>query len=94
VSITDDRTAEDHHQDDHPPVSAHCPADRSGRRGHEHAAPRSLESVGARAIHVLLDQRVFHLGQTESELFARILSDPAPPVGALSALNKNRPPWE
>jgi uncharacterized protein (DUF1778 family) len=53
-----------------------------------------LESARARAVDVLLDQRVFHLDEAASEAFARALDAPPVPVDALKRLMHSRAPWE
>jgi uncharacterized protein (DUF1778 family) len=53
-----------------------------------------LESARQRAVDVLLDQRVFHLDEAESEAFAQALDNPPTPVEALRQLFKSRAPWE
>jgi uncharacterized protein (DUF1778 family) len=53
-----------------------------------------LESARQRAIDVLLDQRVFHLGEAASEAFVQALENPPAPVDALRALMKSKAPWE
>ncbi|HVM23320.1 MAG TPA: DUF1778 domain-containing protein [Sphingomicrobium sp.] len=53
-----------------------------------------LESARQRAVDVLLDQRVFHLDEAESEAFAQVLDNPPAPVDALRKLFKSKAPWE
>ena len=53
-----------------------------------------LESARARAVDVLLDQRVFHLGADAGEAFAQLLENPPAPVAALRKLMASKAPWE
>lgn len=53
-----------------------------------------LESARARAVDVLLDQRVFHLDAAASHAFAEALDQPPAPLEALRKLVKSKAPWE
>jgi uncharacterized protein (DUF1778 family) len=53
-----------------------------------------LESARQHAIDVLLDQRLFSLGEQEYEGFINALDNPPEPPERLKALFKERAPWE
>ena len=53
-----------------------------------------LESARARAVDVLLNQRVFHLDAAASRAFVEALDEPPAPLEALRRVVKSRAPWE
>jgi len=53
-----------------------------------------LESSRQHAIDVLLDQRLFALGDEEYEALERILHNPPPPSPKLKELLGRKAPWE
>jgi uncharacterized protein (DUF1778 family) len=53
-----------------------------------------LESARQHAIDVLLDQRLFSLGEKEYEAFISALDKPPEPPERLRALFKEKAPWE
>ena len=53
-----------------------------------------LDSARARAVDVLLDQRLFTLEPEAFAAFERVLSEVPAPVAKLSALLRNPSPWE
>lgn len=53
-----------------------------------------LESSRQHAIDVLLDQRLFAIGDEEYEALERILQNPPPPSPKLKELLGRKAPWE
>lgn len=53
-----------------------------------------LDSVRQHAIDVLLDQRLFSLGEKEYEAFVDALDNPPEPPARLKALLREPAPWE
>lgn len=53
-----------------------------------------LESARQNAIDVLLDQRLFSLGEKEYEAFINALDNPPEPPERLRALLREKAPWE
>lgn len=53
-----------------------------------------IESARRHAIDVLLDQRLFALGEPQFDAFVHALDNPPPPGPKLGALMKRRPGWK
>jgi len=52
-----------------------------------------LDAARQSAVDALLDRRVFHLNEADSEAFARVLANPPSPNAALRELAKRKPVW-
>jgi uncharacterized protein (DUF1778 family) len=76
------------------PVQTRDLIDRAAAASGKTRTEFMLDSARRQAIDVLLDQRLFVLGEEQHAEFLRVLDAPPPPGPKLRALMKKRPPWE